>query len=113
MKTPDEIKKYAQTWREVLVDDCVDFPYAVHTMLHTAAGLVESLLTEIEQVKRVRDAAVKDIEDAAPCFACIRFERNGGDCIGAHVCADAILQEALGGKYVDYYFEWRGVQEVE
>ena len=57
-RTPDEIKKYAQTWREVLVDDCVDFPYAVHTMLHTAAGLVESLLTEIEQVRRERDAAV-------------------------------------------------------
>lgn len=94
--------------------------------------LIESLSAQLEQVEnerdgmnimlaqaqamletrtKERDAAIRDIDEAAPCFACIRFERNGGDCIGAHVCTDDILQDALGGKYADYYWQWRGVQE--
>ena len=77
-----------------------------------ALAYIQQLEREREQIKRVRDAAVKDIEDAAPCFACIRFERNGGDCIGARVCIDDVLQEAVGGRYADYCFEWRGA-EVE
>lgn len=76
-------------------------------------NMIESLSAQLEQVTRERDAAVSDIDEAAPCFACIRFERNGGDCIGAHVCIDDILQDALGGKYADYYWQWRGVREVE
>lgn len=68
---------------------------------------------ELEQVTRERDAAIRDIDEAAPCFACIRFERNGGDCIGAHVCVDDILQDALGGKYADYYWQWRGVEVTD
>ena len=81
--------------------------------LREAAKKIKQLERERDRIKSVRDAAVKDIEDAAPCFACIHFERNGGDCIGARVCVDDVLQEALGSRYVDYYFEWRGVQEVE
>lgn len=97
------------------------------------ADLIESLSAQLEQVEKERDglnimlaqaqamletrtkerdAAIRDIAEAAPCFACIRFERNGGDCIGAHVCIDDILQDALGGKYADHYWQWRGV-EVE
>lgn len=75
-----------------------------------AADLIESLSAQLEQVTRERDAAIRDIDEAAPCFACIRFERNGGDCIGAHVCIDDILQDALGGKYADYYWQWRGAE---
>lgn len=78
-----------------------------------AANLIESLSEQLERVTRERDAAIRDIGEAAPCFACIHFKRNGGDCIGAHVCIDDILQDALGGKYADYYWQWRGVQEVE
>lgn len=100
MKTPDEIKKYAQTWREVLVDDCVDFPYAVHTMLHTAAGLVESLLTEIEQVKRERDAAVGDLEAARTCQTCGYYELQGYDCMR---CSNSVSHP---------HWKWRG-PEVE
>lgn len=65
---------------------------------------------DYKRVTKERDAAIRDIDEAAPCFACIRFERNGGDCIGAHVCIDDILQDALGGKYADYYWQWRGVE---
>lgn len=74
---------------------------------------MDELVSENYKLKRVRDAAVRDVDEAAPCFACIRFERNGGDCIGAHVCIDDVLQDALGGRYSDYRWEWRGVQEVE
>lgn len=94
-------------------------------MLHWAYGILkklykgleehgfdsfEEVYAQLEQVTRERDAAIRDIDEAAPCFACIRFERNGGDCIGAHVCIDDILQDALGGKYADYYWQWRGVR---
>lgn len=94
-------------------------------MLHWAYGILkkldkgleehgfdsfEEVYAQLEQVTRERDAAIRDIDEAAPCFACIRFERNGGDCIGAHVCIDDILQDALGGKYADYYWQWRGVE---
>lgn len=108
----EEARKRAEILRNVEFDECIEFPYAVHTMLQTDADLIESLSAQLDQVTRERDAAISDIDEAAPCFACIHFERNGGDCIGAHVCIDDVLQDALGGKYSDYYWQWRGV-EVE
>lgn len=104
--------------------------YVMSDRLREAAKIITSLSEHLEQVEmerdglnillaqaqamletrtKERDAAIRDIAEAAPCFACIRFERNGGDCIGAHVCIDDILQDALGGKYADHYWQWRGV----
>lgn len=109
MKTPDEIKQYAQAWREALVDDCIDFPYAVHTMLHTAADVVETLLTELEQVKRERDAAVEVVSRYRNCDVCTHMNEGGLMCT---TCKYPSL--------VDVYptfrpnWEWCGVQkEVE
>ena len=119
-RTPDEIKKGLEVCREQA--ECKQCGYfhshpvgenCVEILLADALAYIQQLEYELYQIKRARDAAVNDIEYAAPCFACIRFERNGGDCIGAHVCVDDVLQEALGERYADYYFEWRGVQEVE
>lgn len=139
-RTPDEIKKGLEC---CIMDECNSVrrscPYrkdddCTMAIIKDALTYIQQLERELDEarkeiravraantvlhdilnnVQRERDAAVKDIEDAAPCFACIHFERNGGDCIGARVCVDDVLQEALGGRYADYCFEWRGVQEVE
>lgn len=68
---------------------------------------------ELEQAKRERDAAVEDIEESAPCFACKHFKRNGGNCGGGHACCENAYIAALEGRmYKGPWWEWRGVQEV-
>ncbi|MBO7309518.1 MAG: hypothetical protein J6V38_07810 [Kiritimatiellae bacterium] len=59
----DNAKKDAEALREILVDDCVDFPHVVHTMLHKAADLIESLAAELEQVKRERDGLQAELDE--------------------------------------------------
>ena len=64
----DEAKKImedAQTLREIMLDDCIDFPHVVHTMCHKAADLIESLGAELEQVKQERDEAWKVVESVS------------------------------------------------
>lgn len=100
MNTPEEIKEYAQTWREVLVDDCIDFPYAVHTMLHTAADVVESLLAELEQTKRERDAAVEDLSSNWKCAICKHKCYPIDECPYYKTCGLAYM-----------HWQWRGVQK--
>lgn len=97
MKTPDEIKREAQALREVSIEDLIDFTHVVHSMFPQAADLVESLLTEIEQVKRERDAIEKDFAHVAKqldlafaCEYCMHYFLG----YGCRVCN----------------FEWRGYQ---
>lgn len=101
--------------------------------LLTTADLIESLAAELEQVKqerdglsimltsatsaaekykRERDAAVDDITESAPCFACKNFRRNGGGCKGAKSCLWAMIEcEEFGEEYTGMTWEWRGVKE--
>lgn len=80
--------------------------------LLTTANLIESLCAELEQVKRERDAAVDDITESAPCFACKNFRRNGGECKGAKSCLWAMIEcEEFGEEYTGMSWEWRGVKE--
>ena len=96
-------RKDAEALREILVDDCVDFPHVVHTMLHKAACLIEFLSEELEHVKRERDAAVEDI--SRECHKCKHFKVlfNGCtpdyDCDHSDVCED------------NDHWQWRGVKE--
>ena len=43
-----KIMEDAQALREIMLDDCIDFPRVVHTMCHKAADLIESLSAELE-----------------------------------------------------------------
>ena len=74
-----------------------------------AAEHLEECLLVIESLTKKRDAAVRDINDASPCFACRYFYRNEGECAGGQACLDdmytAYLEER---KYDGIHFEWRG-----
>ena len=70
-----------------------------------AADIIERLIEE-------RDAAVRDISNATPCFACRHFYRNSGDCPGGQKCFDdAYTAYIETRKYTGKYFEWRGIVE--
>lgn len=90
----EKARERARILRDVEVDECIDFPYAVHTMLQMDAILIESLSDQLEQVTRVRNAAVKDIYMLCQCDVCARlckYDKPNPYC----KCAD---------------FEWRGVE---
>lgn len=53
----DDVRKDIEALRSFLVDDCIDFPHVIHTALHKAADLIESLSAQLDQVTRERDAA--------------------------------------------------------
>ena len=122
------VLKDAQALREVIVDDCIDFPRVVHSMCHKAADLIVQLATELEQVtqecdglnimltsatsaaetyKRERDAAVEDLK-LWNCFSC----KNAGYS-HSEICASCVYNRVrLAKGYVSgrNRYEWRGVK---
>lgn len=88
------------------------FPHDTGRIINACADLIESLAAELEKVKRERDAAVDDITESAPCFACKNFRRNGGECKGAKSCLWAMIEcEEFDEEYTGMSWEWRGVKE--
>ena len=74
-----------------------------------AAEHLEKCLSLIENLTKERDAAVRDINDASPCFACRYFYRNEGECTGGQACLDDMYTAYLEDrKYDGIHFEWRG-----
>lgn len=93
--------------------DILDTLEEARNAMTEGAEVIMCLMVELEQAKRERDAAVEDIEESAPCFACKHFKRNGGNCKGGHTCCENAYIAALEGrKYKGPWWEWRGVQEV-
>lgn len=75
-----------------------------------AADLIEQLTAELEQVKRERDAAVWDIKNSQPCFACRHFQRNEGSCKGGRQCMfEMLTADEFGEEYEGLLWQWRGV----
>lgn len=117
----DKAKKFVEALRTKCAEqgDCnscakSDYCYygGDYAMRSEAADLIESLAAELEQVKRERDAAVNDITESAPCFACKNFRRNGGECKGAKSCLWAMIEcEEFDEEYTGMSWEWRGVKE--
>jgi hypothetical protein len=95
-------KKDAEALREILVDDCVDFPRVVHTMLHKAADSIESLAAELEQVKRERDAVVEDLKKRSECNVCAHQH---------HRSAEDYLKSSCMNCVNFCNWQWRGVNE--
>lgn len=74
-----------------------------------AAEHLEKCLSLIENLTKERDAAVRDINDASPCFACRYFYRNEGECAGGQACLNDMYTAYLEEREYDgIHFEWRG-----
>jgi len=65
-----------------------------------AADLIESLSAELEQVKRERDAAVKDLRTNKSCCTCINDDTKDHLPFACSYCGD---------KHINW--RWRGVKE--
>lgn len=75
---------------------------------------MDDALAYIKQLEAERDAAVADIEESQPCFACKNFKRNSGNCGGGKRCLRlAEIAMRNGGTYKGKFFEWRGVQKED
>lgn len=76
-------------------------------IMDEAANLIESLKAQLVESQHREKAAIRELNDAAPCFACLNFKRNSGICFGAGRCRYA---EPEFSRY-PHGFEWRGQQE--
>lgn len=95
-------------------DSCRDCPMSkwcndddLCTMRNDAAGLIESLSAELEQVKAERDAAVKDLKECSyfPCMTCSK-RKSENECEVFGKRPESLDNVTFCGMY-----EWRGVQE--
>lgn len=97
-KTPDEIKKGLECCNG---DDedvrCVGCPYSGGGF-DCICMLTADVLAYIQQLEAEREAVAEELKNAHSCFACKKFHRNGGECVGGSVC---MMRD----------FEWRGVQK--
>lgn len=77
--------------------------------LESAHGWLIAASVMLEEVERERDAAVKDINESQPCFACKHYHENNGNCRGAKICRTyEFLFEAGNERYHGPSWEWRG-----
>ena len=107
----EEARKRAEILSNVEFDECIEFPYAVHTMLQTDADLIESLSAQLDQVTRERDAAVEDLRGY--CSTCV-FKKPCivTGCVGdmGEACKQCPCLDCANGRK----WQWRGAEkEVE
>lgn len=99
----ENVRKDIEALRSFLVDDCIDFPHVIHTALHKAADLIESLSAQLDQVTRERDAAVEDMKIIRSCRQCKTWQEYFKDNGDVSPCEDCDMYSN---------WQWRGV-EVE
>ena len=88
------------------IDTLDQYASRLHAALTGAEREIARLTAELENVKRERDAAVKDLEASKSCGSCIHFEEKSflsQDADLPSQCVNCILDRS---QYV-----WRGVQE--
>jgi hypothetical protein len=84
------------------------FLYDTGKIINACADLIESLTAELEQAKRERDAAVKDLHMWG-CFSC----KHAGYA-HSEICASCVYnRNRIAKGYVSgkNRYEWRGVKE--
>ena len=116
MKTPEEIKKGLEQCVETetcencgYLDDCMKMSENT-PLTKDALTYIQHLESRLAQVERERDAAVDDLENSAPCFACYHFMRNKGMCRGGMRCCDEQFRASIGlTEYDGPEWQWRGV----
>ena len=110
----DEAKRCVETcreWYQAFTNFGRGDERSVKDLL-AVGNMIESLAAELEQVKRERDAAVKDIYSMKACALCKHYP-NGEQCetyfliccecdVGNCICKECVNGEKL---------EWRGVKE--
>lgn len=110
MKTLEEIKADAAT--------CLTRPkhsacnrLALYNECKGDCGyIIKELYDLVLQLQQERDAAVHDLTETGPCFACRHSKSNGGDCSGWNACALAMTKASIVGEvYTGNKFEWRGL----
>lgn len=75
-----------------------------------ALRAIEKLEASLAQAERERDAAVHDLTNSSPCFACYHFIRNKGACKGGMRCCDGQFKAEIGhSEYDGPDWRWRGV----
>ena len=75
------------------------------SLFDNAADLIESVSAELEQVKRERDAAVKDLRTfTEPCRACAHVGSND-------ICHECRFELIEGHHITRTGWQWRGVKE--
>lgn len=120
-KTPEEIKKgmtcCLTRWEGDYLASChTDCPYrnegiwCRNVLMADIKEWNKRLESSLAQAERERDAAVVDITNSAPCFACWHFIRNSGACKGGKRCCDEQFRAEIGAtEYDGPEWKWRGV----
>ena len=109
----DKVKRCIKDCREWYKVFCIFGKGGVYSVesLNIAADLIEFLAAELEQVKRERDAAVKDIYSMKACALCKHYP-SGEECetyfLLCNECdnENCICKECVDGKKM----EWRGAK---
>lgn len=96
MKTPDEIKRALDccSYLHPVCEECPYYPTFCDNVM------IKDALEYIQQLEAERYALIEELKNAYSCFACKKFQRNGGECKAGGVC---LMRD----------FEWRGVQKEE
>ncbi len=123
MKTLEEIKAEAATCltrprhsacnRLALYNECKgDCGYIIKELYDLVLQLESTnheQFEKIELLQREKDAAVHDLTESSPCFACKHLKHNGGECSGWNACLLAMTKASIVGvEYTGDKFEWRG-----
>jgi len=68
--------------------------------------------SKLAEAQRRERAAVEELDNAQPCFACAGFRRNDGKCFGAGTCRVRDVASFHGVEYKDLAhgesWRWRG-----
>jgi hypothetical protein len=81
-----------------------DTNQALERDIYNAEMNLKHITAELAESQRREKAVVEDLYNAAPCFACVNFCGNSGDCDGAGRCRYA---EPEMSRYPNK-FVWRG-----
>ena len=112
-RTPEEIErslKCRAMWGtpdcKMKCDECGTYVPGLNGSIMAAAALAY-----IQKLKTERDAAI--ILLRGECLACLHNEA-GEPCRTKEVCQRCVYNEdSSWGMYLDYNWQWRGVQDVE
>lgn len=92
------------------MNDLADLIERLAEGLDTLFAALEASYAVREDERKERDAAIWDITNSAPCFACAHFRQNGGPCKGAKRCMfDMLATDEFGEEYTGLQWKWRGI----
>lgn len=81
----------------------------------TDTKIIKNLTAKTKELERRAAAAVKELDNAQPCFACAGYQRNGGKCFGVGQCRVRDVAQFHGIEDLTHgeSWRWRGPDKVE